>query len=304
MASPRWSILLLALSLLLLTSCQKFVPPPTTAATREFTDDIGRHVQVPQQIERVVSLAPNLTETIFAVGAEKQLVGVTTYCDYPEAAKSLPKVGDTLHPSLESIIASKPQIVFVSTSSQLENFTQQLNSHGIAVFVTDPHDLESVFHSIQQIGELLNHQNEATDLVKKLRARSEAVEQAVKPLKPVTVFYQLSDKPLYTAGKEAFVTDLIRRAGGVSVTAEVPGAWPRYSAESALAARAEAIILPTGGASKMGNSDVAEPLRRSPAALNGKVYKIDADHLTRPGPRAVEGLEEMARALHPEAFKQ
>jgi iron complex transport system substrate-binding protein len=258
---------------------------------------------VPSRIEQVVSLAPNLTEIVYAIGAGKELVGVTTYCDYPEEAKAVQKVGDTLHPSIERILAVRPQIVLVSTASQLENFTQQLNSHGIVVFVTDPHDLEGVFHSIQQLGDLLNHQSESIDLVKRLRARTEAVESAVKGRQAVKVFYQLSDKPLYTAGKDAFVTDLIRRAGGDSVTANVAGAWPRYSAESALAAQPEAIILPTGGASESGNSDVAVPLKQSRAALNSKVFQINADHLSRPGPRAVDGLEEMARALHPEAFK-
>jgi iron complex transport system substrate-binding protein len=96
----------------------------------------------------------------------------------------------------------------------------------------------------------------------------------------------------------------MRRAGAVSVTADVPGAWPRYSNESALAAQPEAIILPTGGSMGEGNSTVTEALRRSPAALAGRVYKINDDHLARPGPRAIDGLEAMARAFHPEAFKQ
>ena len=118
------------------------------------------------------------------------------------------------------------------------------------------------------------------------------------------VFYQLSAEPLYTAGRDAFVTDLIRRAGAISVTADVPGAWPKYSNESALAARPEAIILPTGGSMGAANSTVTEALRQSPAVLQGRVYKINDDHLVRPGPRAVDGLEAMATALHPEAFKQ
>jgi iron complex transport system substrate-binding protein len=150
----------------------------------------------------------------------------------------------------------------------------------------------------------LGQGNQAKQLVDHLRARTAAVAEALKQTRPVTVFYQLSAEPLYTAGHDAFVTDLIRRAGGRSVTAEVPGAWPKYSAESALAARPEAIVLPTGGSMGEGNSVVAEALQRSPAVIQGKVYKINDDHLVRPGPRAIDGLEEMARALHPEAFKQ
>jgi iron complex transport system substrate-binding protein len=251
-----------------------------------------------------VSLAPNLTEIVYAVGAGSSLVGNTSYCDYPSEAKTVEKVGDTLHPSIERIIALRPQVVLVSTASQLENFTQQLGSHQIAVFITDPRDLEGVFRSIQKIGEMLNRPGQAAELVAQLRARTAAVEDAVKDRPPVTVFYQLSDEPLYTAGKDAFVTDLIKRAGGASLTAGVPGAWPKYSAESALAARPEAIILPTGGSTGTGNSAVTEALRQSPAALSGRIFKINADHLSRPGPRAVTGLEEMARALHPHTFKQ
>ena len=278
-------------------------PASDGPVTRLFTDDAGRRVSLPAKVDRVISLAPNLTEIVFAVGAGDRLVGRTTYCDFPPQAKAVAEVGDTLHPSLERIISLKPQVVLISTSSQLEVFTQQLQNQNIASFVTDPHDLEGVFRSIAQIGEIFGQQEQANVLVQKLRARANAVEEAVKQKPPVRVFYQLSAEPLYTAGHDAFVTDLMRRAGAASVTADIPGAWPKFSNESALAAKPEAIILPTGGSMGSANSDVTEALRKSPAALAGRVYKINDDHLARPGPRAVDGLEEMARALHPDAFK-
>jgi iron complex transport system substrate-binding protein len=271
-------------------------------AAREITDDAGRRVGLPAKVDRVVSLAPNLTEIVFAVGAGNRLVGRTSYCDYPAEAKAIAEVGDTLHPSLERIIALKPQVVLVSTASQLEVFTNQLKGQNIAAFVTDPHDLEGVFRSIEQIGEILGQKDQANLLVRKLRERTNAVEQVVKDKQPVKVFYQASGEPLYTAGHDSYVTDLMLRAGGVSVTADVPGAWPKFSNESALAARPEAIILPTGGSMGSANANVAEALRQSPAVLQGRVYKINDDHLSRPGPRLVDGLEEMARALHPDAF--
>jgi len=259
---------------------------------------------MPLRVERVVSLAPNLTEIVFAIGAGDRLVGRTSYCDFPAEAKAVVEVGDTLHPSLERIISLKPQVVFISTASQLESFTKQLQSHDIAVFVTDPHDLESVFKSIAQVGEILGRSDKAKEVVERLRARATAVQEKVKDANPVRVFYQLSAQPLYTAGRDSFVNDLIRRAGAVSVSGDVPGAWPKYSAEAALATRPEAIILPTGGSMGDMNTTVAESLKGSPAAVQGRVYKINDDHLVRPGPRAVDGLEEMARALHPEIFKQ
>jgi iron complex transport system substrate-binding protein len=271
--------------------------------SRILTDDVGRTVTVPVNVDRLISLAPNLTEIVFAVGAGDRLVGRTSYCDYPPQAKSVTEVGDTLHPNIERIISLKPQVVLVSTASQLEVFTQQLENQNIAVFVTDPHDLEGVFRTIEQVGDILGKREQATTLVQTLRQRTEAVEQAVKDKPPVRVFYQLSAEPLYTAGHDAFVTDLMRRAGAISVTAELPGAWPKYSSESALAANPEAIILPTGGSMGAANSAVTEALRKSPAVRQGRVYKINDDHLVRPGPRAIDGLEEMARALHPDAFK-
>jgi iron complex transport system substrate-binding protein len=291
-------------ALIVLSACAKVEHPNTQAnITHEIVDDAGRRVSIPQRVDRVISLAPNLTEIVFAVGAGNRLVGNTTYCDYPAAAKAIEKVGDTLQPSLERIIALRPQVVLVSTASQLEVFTQQLQNQNIAVFVTDPQDLEGVFRSITQIGEILGQSATANELVTKLRARTATVEKAVKDAPKVRVFYQLSAEPLYTAGKDAFVTDLLRRAGAISVTADVPGAWPKYSAEAALAAHPDAIILPTGGSMGSGNATVAEPLRKSPAVANGRVYKINDDHLTRPGPRAVDGLEAMAKALHPQVFK-
>jgi len=296
---------LLACVLLLSSSaCTHTRPAPDGPVRREITDDAGRRVSVPVPVNRIISLAPNLTEIVFAIGAGHRLVGRTSYCDFPPEAKAVAEVGDTLNPSLERVIALQPQVVLISTSSQLQVFTQQLRDQNIAVFVTDPRDLEGVFRTIDQIGLIVGHQQQAELLIQKLRDRTNAVEQAVKDKQPVRVFFQVSAQPLIAPGRDAFVTDLIRRAGGISVTADVATAWPRYSNESALAAKPEAIILTTGGSMGTGNSTVTEALTQSPAVLAGRVYKINDDHLMRPGPRAVEGLEAMARALHPEAFKK
>jgi iron complex transport system substrate-binding protein len=300
---PLAGLLLVLLPLLLSSACRDATgPKPAAGMTREVIDEAGRRVTVPVRVERIISLAPNLTEIVYALGVGDRLVGDTEYCNYPAEAAAVAKVGDTLHPSAERILALRPQLVLVSTASQLESFTKELGEHQIAVFVTDPHDLAGVFQSIQNLGSLLGATVRATELVANLQSRTLAVEKAVKATKPVRVFYQLSDHPLYTAGHDSFTTDLIHRAGGVSVTADVPGAWPRYSDESALASQPEAIILPSGGS--MSNVEPADPLKKSPAALAGRVYKISEDHLNRPGPRLVDGLEELARVLHPESFKQ
>jgi iron complex transport system substrate-binding protein len=294
----------LCLGLILSACSTRQVPNRNDVTLRQITDDAGRHINVPASVTRFISLAPSITEIIYAVGAGDGLVGRTTFCDYPPEAAKVEAVGDTLKPSIERIIALRPQVVFVSTASQLETFTSELDAHHIAVYVTDARDLGGVFDSIERMADLLGKRPQADELLKQLRTRVAAIEDKVKGRPTVRVFYQVSDEPLYTIGRDAFITDLIARAGGVSVTAEVPGAWPKYSAESALAAQPEAIILPTGGSMGDANSNVAAALKRSPAVANGRVYKVNEDHMSRPGPRSVAGLEELARALHPEVFNK
>lgn len=290
---------------LLVTACSRPPDPGRGAGEkREAVDEAGRRVSVPRQVTRIVTLAPNLTEIVFALGAGDRIVGNTRYCDYPAEAKLVTKVGDTLQPSAERIIALHPQLILVSTASQLEAFTKQLEAQAIAVYVTDPRDLEGMFQSIKAVGELLDLQGRAAQVVGELRSRTAAVEERVKQARAVKVFFQLAAEPLYTAGRDAFVTDLIRRAGGESVTRDVPGAWPRYSAESAVAAQPEAVIMTSGDSMGAGpDTTLAPALAKSPAALAGRVYKVNGDYVTRPGPRLVDGLEHIARALHPEAFK-
>ena len=301
----RLQVFVLAMLMILSSSCFRRSGPVVTPPNElhEVTDEAGRRVLVPRKIDRIVSLAPNLTEIVFAVGAGDRLVGRTRYCDYPAEAKAVAEVGDTMTPSIERIIASRPQVVLVSTASQLEAFTRQLNDQQIAVYVTNPQSLDDVFRSIQTLGDMFGEATRAANLVTDLKKRADAVLAATKDQKPVRVFYQVSGSPLYTIGRESYLTDLLRRAGGISVTGEVASAYPRFSDEAALAARPDAIILPSGSAMGDANSTIAPALRNSPAALNNRVYKINADHLSRPGPRLVIGLEEMARALHPEAFK-
>jgi iron complex transport system substrate-binding protein len=301
--------LLLALALFLIAfapSCssrREAGRPQTANETREVTDEAGKRVRVPARPQRIVTLAPNLTEIVYAVGAGSRLVGNTTFCDYPAEAKQVTKVGDTMQPNIERIIALRPDLILVSTASQLETFTKQLDERGIAVYVTDPHDLEGVLRSIKTVGELLGQEGQAETLVNSLRARAVAVEDAVKGLTPVTVFYQVSPSPLWTAGRRSWITDLIRRAGGKSVTAEVEGEWMRYSDEAALASHPDAIIMASSDSMSGDEMKVAPALEKSPAVLNKRVYRINGDYLSRPGPRLIEGLEQIARALHPEISK-
>jgi iron complex transport system substrate-binding protein len=268
--------------------------PIPTAPPRELTDDLGRRVKIPAKVERIISLAPNLTETIFAVGAGEKLVGVTEYCNFPEDAKKVQKVGDTLKPNIEIIIALKPQIVFVSTASQLETFTKTLEQQGISVFITNPNSLDSIYQSIEKIGEIVGTKEKANEVVSSLKKRVAEVEEITKNYDKPKVFVQL-DKALYTIGKDSFMTDLIAKAGGESATKDLATAYPKLSKETALALNPDIIIL----SESPDNNEPNEVFKNSAAVRNGKVFKINADILSRPAPRIVDGLEQIAKGLHP-----
>jgi len=264
------------------------------AATRELTDDLGRKVTLPQTVNRVISLAPNLTEIVFAVDGGDKLVGDTTYCNYPEAAKSIQKIGDTINPNLEAIIAVKPDVVFVSTASQIETFTKRLEEQKIAVFVTDPKDLDGVYRSIETVGDILGKKEKAEQVVAGLKKRVEETDHKTERAAPYRIFVQFSEEPLYTAGKTSFITDLIERAGGFSVTSNINDAFPMISKETASTLQPDVIIISgMSGGRERPNAVFAN----SPAVKNKRVYVIDGDLLTRPGPRLVDGLEQIVQKL-------
>ena len=294
--------LLLAASVLGLACGSNGKTEANREGQRVVTDDLGRTVSVPATVERAVSLAPNLTEMIFAVGAGDHLVGVTTYCDYPEQAKAIEKIGDTQTPNIERIIALKPQVVFVSTASQLEAFTSSLADQGISVYVTNSTSLDGVFKDLIQIGDLLGHREQAEALVAELKGRVESVKRRTGENANQNdtgkhrphVFVQISKEPLFTIGKDSFVTELIDSAGGESVTKDVASGYPKLSKETALALRPDVIILSD-------SEDNREPnvvFKDSPAVKNGHVYRIKADIISRPGPRLVDALEQIAADLH------
>ena len=282
------------------TNCKSENPKTQIdSLTREITDDLSKKIQLPAQVDRAVSLAPNLTEIVFAVGAGDKLVGVTSYCDYPLEAQEIRKIGDTMNPNIENIIALKPQIVLVSTASQIETFIKTLDEQNIAVFVTNPNSLDDIYKSIFQIGEIFSREEKARQVVDELKRRVAEVETRTATAKAKKVFLQISKESLFTVGKDSFITDLIRRAGGFSVTGDVSTAYPKISKETAQALNPDAIIL----SDSEDNREPNEVFKDSSAVKNGQVFRINADLISRPAPRIVDGLEQMARALHPESFR-
>lgn len=264
---------------------------PETA--RLLTDDLGRSVILPQQVDRAVSLAPSITETVFAAGAGERLVGVTTFCDFPAQAKEIKRIGDTQTPNIETIIALRPQVVLVTTASQVQAAMPQFEERGIQVFVMSPDSVDAVIRSIRQVGEIFGTSGQAelkaAELERRLAALNGSGDAASRP----GVFVQISKEPLFTVGKDSFITEIIELAGGRSVTAEVATAYPKLSKETALVMDPDVIILSASDDNREPNPVFAS----SPAARNGRVYSIDADILSRPGPRVADAVEEAARLI-------
>ncbi|HTF36847.1 MAG TPA: cobalamin-binding protein [Blastocatellia bacterium] len=278
------------------SSCSSRKNSPATSRT--VTDELGRTVQVPAQPQRIVSLAPSITEILFALGVGDRVAGVTSYCDYPPAARQKTPVGDTLKPSVERIVALKADLVIISTASQVEASFRKLEELGIPVYVTNPRTIDGVVESIDKIGELIDARERAHEVTNELRRRITNVETRNAEASRPSVLVILGTEPLITAGAGSFINDLINRAGARSISAEEIADYPQYSIEAVIARQPEIILLQAGG------NELIERLRQTPAARSNRVYHIDDDLLLRPGPRIVDGLEQLAAKFHPELFER
>ncbi len=285
----RSRLLIVIIFATFLGACSTTSPRTAEPVFRIVQDDLGRSVKLPERVSRVVSLAPSLTESIYAVGAGDRLVGVTTYCNFPEAAKAVEKVGDTQTPNIERIVALKPDVVFVSTASQLEAFMRTLDQQGIAVYVMDSKSLAEVIDDLRTLGRILGTEKPAELLTVGLKERIRAIGRKESR----RVFIQISNEPLFTIGKDSFLTEVVEKAGGESVTKDVPSGYPKLSKETASATNPEVLIL----SDSEDNREPNAAFKNSEAVKNGRVYRIDPDIISRPGPRLVDALEQIAGFL-------
>ncbi|NOT62041.1 MAG: ABC transporter substrate-binding protein, partial [Acidobacteria bacterium] len=290
------------IALLGFNACRQATPPPDMSARRNVTDELNRTVAINANPQRIISLAPNLTEMLFALGLGDRVIGVTSYCDYPPAAKTKEKVGDTLTPNLERIIALKPDLVIVTTSSQLEKITRQLDQLQIPVYVTNPRSVNEVLASLQHLGDVTGATAQAAKLHDELQTRINAVTARVAAQPKPKALFLVQDTPLLVAGSDTFLHDLVTLAGGESITVDVKG-YPQFSREIAIARAPEVIIDPGRPENKaLADSVLRKDYATTPAIKQNRIIHIDPDLTNRPGPRLIEGLEQLAHALHPTAF--
>jgi iron complex transport system substrate-binding protein len=260
-----------------------------------------------QPPRRVVSLAPSLTELVFALGAADRLAGVTSYCDYPPAAKQLPKIGGMEDGSidLERVAALRPDLIVAIGEGQTQA-VEVLRRLGLRVEVVPSQTVEDVFRAATRLGALLGCQAAAQRLVADLDRRLAQVRRAVAVLPPARrprVFFELWDRPLMTATRNTVAGRLIELAGGLNVFGDLPGRYPQVSPEAVLHREPQLIVAPDHHARVVEPRDLAAALGLTgPAWATGeRVLILDGGLISRGGPRIADALELLARKLHPES---
>lgn len=267
-------------------------------------DQLGRQVLVPDSPQRIVSLAPSITEIVFALGEGDRLKGVTQHCDYPPEAGSLPKVGSYVHLDVERIVALKPDLCLGTRDGNPREVAEKLEALNIPVYAVNPRDLETVMATLLEIGGLLQAQEPAESLVKDMRARIEGVKTRLAETRGrPTVFFQIGIVPIVSVGSNTFIDELITAAGGCNLASgSIP--YPRFSKEQVVALEPEIIII-----TSMTRGQDFEPVRDEwnqwsslPAVRQRRVHVVESNLFDRPSPRLVEGLELLSRLIHPELW--
>jgi iron complex transport system substrate-binding protein len=266
------------------------------------TDEIGRSVNITPSPQRIVSLAPGITETLYELGLEAEIAGVTSYCNWPPRARLKPRIGGFTNPSIEKIVSLKPDLIIATADGNRKDTVKQLERIGLAVYVTNPSDTEKILKSILHIGEITNRSNAAGKLVAKLRRRLNNISSQTKNKSRPRIFFQIGLEPVITAGGGTLINEVIDRAGGVNIARNDTARYPRYSAEGIMAGLPDIILF-----APMANDKEFAAVKNFwreygeiPAVKNNKIYPINTDLISRASPRIFDAIETMALIFHPE----
>jgi iron complex transport system substrate-binding protein len=276
------------------------------STTQKFKDEVGREVTFPFPPKRIVSLAPNITEILFSLGLDEEIVGVSIHCNFPEKAKTKVRVGSYISLDFEKITSLKPDLIIATGAGNTREMVDRLEKLGFQTYTIYPKNFNDILKSIGHIGEVVNREKEARGIIEGLRKRSQRVIELTKGLSRPKVFIQIGDAPIVTVGKGSFADDLIRLAGGENIAGKEKEVYPRFGMEEILKRSPEVIVIssmnPKGDYQKI--LEEWNRWKTIPAVKNGRIHLIDSDLLDRPSPRIIDGLEELARVLHPEKFKK
>lgn len=274
------------------------------APARMVVDEMGRKVEVPDNPKRIIGLIASLVETVYELGLGDRMVGATTWCDYPEAAKKLPRVGSYTAPNLERIVELAPDLVLATRVGNPSWVVDKLTAAGIPVYVTAPQDPRTVPDSLARLGLVCGAEKQGQELARRLRDQYAAVADKLRgaPLRPTLLI--IGSRPLISVAKDTLNHELMVMAHALNISADAPGPWPRLSLEYVVENKPQVVVLSTMERGQQLERDLLY-WRTMPGVGDRpgvRVVSINSDLTDRPGPRLGQGLEAIARAVHPERF--
>jgi len=277
------------------------MPFMANIAPRTFVDDLDRKLYLAKPPKRIVSLAPSITEILFAIGLDEEIVGVTDFCNYPPAALTKPKVAYS-QPNLEALVALEPQLVLAPPSFLRADLLAKLEQLKIPTFVLESKTVEGIFGHIQLLGRMVGRASAANEYAAAMRKQVADLTKRVEGRPRPTLLYVLNSEPLITVGPGSFIHHLIELAGGRNAAERANAPYPRLTMEEVLTQNPDILLFPVGEYEGIPQAEQDrwkrwESLR---AVQEGKLFQISSDLLNRPGPRVLEGLRHLVMLLHPD----
>lgn len=272
-------------------------------------DDLDHEIELEETPERIVSLAPSITEMLYGLGLGERVVGVTSFCDYPHEVPEkvetgdLDTIGSIVEPNIEKIVELDPDLVVAANINPVED-VERLRELDLTVAGFAPINLDATFSAMERAGKLTGFQAEAEEVIQDMQARLQQIEELVaEQEEEPAVFYEIWNDPLQTAGAGTFIDDIIRTAGGQNLGAEAGEGWPQYSLETLIMEDPKVYVsTPHSGEGQVSIESIKERdnFDALTAVQEDRVHLVDQDKLSRPGPRVIDGLIEITEAIHPQ----
>jgi iron complex transport system substrate-binding protein len=275
---------------------------PGISFANQVTDEIGRSINISPSPKRIVSLAPGITETLYALGLGDKIVGVTSFCNWPPAALKKQRIGGFINPSIEQIVSLKPDLIIATADGNRQDTVRQLERIGLPVYVTSPSNTNGILRSINHLGEITARKNAAAKLVRQLQKRLSNIETQIRHKSKPRVFFQIGLEPLITIGGKTLIHEVIERAGGINIASNDTARYPRYSPEGIMAGSPDIILFaPMANDKEFTAVKIFwQKFEGVPAVKNNRIYPIDTDLISRASVRIIDAIETMALIFHPE----
>jgi|AntRauTorckE6833_2_1112554.scaffolds.fasta_scaffold00332_23 iron complex transport system substrate-binding protein len=270
------------------------------------TDDLDQEIVMNEKPEKIISISPNMTEVLFAIGAGENVIGVTTFANYPQEATKVDKIGTITEPNIEKIISMEPDLVIASSVNKKET-VERLRELGINVAGFEAVSVNKAIENIKRIATVTGYQEKGdkitAEMYIKIAEIRNLVDEKLKINERPKVFYEIWNDPLFTAGANNFIDDLIHMAGGFNIGRLAEGSWPQYNLEKLLIENPDVYVsTPHSADMEISKEQIKNRERFQPisAIQNDRVYIIDQDIINRPSPRLVQGLALLTKAIYPE----